>query len=247
MITNTTWKKFCETRDRFLLFTDELVKRQPNLLHWEQELADQRGGPMYRVETPVVFNRALEEITPSSTIKMILVADNPGRIEQAAVNKRYLIGMSGKIADGFFKKNAELGINFRSDVIILNKTPIHTPRTGELLKLRRLGGDSLAADMEEAQREMASLLFEFHKIFNPVMVWITGYSEMKKGGIFEVYTDAIRESYGRNLKMREDLFVYRHFSMNQFVIDLKKKALQGEEIACTLKRIGAAYREKIFE
>jgi hypothetical protein len=131
-------------------------------------------------------------------------------------------------------------------VLILNKTPVHTPRTAELGELRRLGGPRIAAAIIESQRAMADLLLEFHRCLAPVPVWIIGYSEMKKGGIFEVYTETIKTLYASLPKRREELLFFRHFSMNQFTIDLKQQSLPGEGLAETLKRIGGAYRERVL-
>jgi hypothetical protein len=93
---------------------------------------------------------------------------------------------------------------------------------------------------------MARLLPEFHLALAPVPVWIIGYSEMKAGGIFEAYTEAIRAWYKNRPRRRGELFFYRHFSMNQFTIDLRQKTLAGESPGETLKRIGAAYRDRVL-
>jgi hypothetical protein len=247
----SAWNKFVKARDRFRLATEETGRSLPKLRNIQQELADGRGGKnaSYVVETPVVYNGALEEITKGDNIKLILVADNPGRREQSAENRRYLIGQSGKIAGNFFQRNPELGIELRNIAHILNKTPIHTPRTVELRELCRLetktGGRSLASVLEESQRTMASLLAEFHAALG-AQVWIIGYSEMKKGGIFEAYTEALKNLYADKDLMREQLFFFRHFSMNQFTIDLNRQALPGETVSESLMRIGEAYRKRVL-
>jgi hypothetical protein len=179
-------------------------------------------------------------------IKLILVADNPGRREQAAQNRRYLIGPSGKIAQNFFMNNPFLGIDFRKNVIILNKTPIHSARTVELKELVRLYEDvSFKNALEESQRIMAGLLLEFHNALG-AKIWITGYSEMKKGGVFEVYTENLKEMRAQTPDFNENVFLFRHFSMNQFTADLKKQALENEPLEKSLQRIGAAYRQRIL-
>jgi hypothetical protein len=273
----SAWKKFTAARSRFRELAAQLDAALPALKTAQQKLVDSRGGPAYRVETPVVYNGALEEAGPGSEIKLILVADNPGRREQAAENRRYLVGPSGKIAEKFFRDNPELGIDFRKNVIILNKTPIHTPRTAELRDLCRrdaavpagktAGGGtpepppaSIGAAVAESQEAMARLLLEFHRALWPepsagtgdgvgaagVPVWITGYSEMKRGGIFEAYTEKLKELYAPFPALRKRLFLYRHFSMNQFTIDLRARTAAGERLPETLERIGAAYRERIL-
>jgi hypothetical protein len=245
-VNKKAWQGFVLARERCRSITEELVKAFPNLGKIEQRLADGRSGPSYRVQTPVVYNRALDEIGPHDRIKLILAADNPGRREQAAENRRYLVGPSGKLAEKFFREHPSLNIEFRKNVLILNKTPIHTPRTAELRELCRLGGPRLAAAITESQRAMAELLLEFHRCLAPIPVWIIGYSEMKKGGIFEAYTGAIKTLYAPLPRRREELLFFRHFSMNQFTIDLRRQSQKGEALEETLNRIGGAYRERVM-
>ncbi len=248
----TDWKNFDAARERFRHITKEIEKSLPKLKRIQQKFADSRSeakNAAYTVETPVVYNTALDDITIDDEIKLILVADNPGRREQAAENRRYLVGPSGKIAQKFFRDNPSLGIDFLKNVIILNKTPIHSPRTAELSLLcsieEETGGNSIARALESSQKNMADLLLEFQRALN-TQVWITGYSEMKKGGIFEIYTDRLKELYADKSELYKQIFFFRHFSMNQFTIDLKKQAIDGETTAKTLNRIGRAYRKRIL-
>lgn len=250
---NSVWNKFKNARERFRRAAEELERSLPGLKNIQQKLADKRGSgknSSYIVETPVVYNRALDDITIDDEIKLILVADNPGRREQASENRRYLIGPSGKIAAKFFRDNPSLGIDFLKNVIVLNKTPIHTPRTNELRNICRIeeqmGGNSIALALEQSQKIMAGLLLEFHQAFD-VPVYITGYSEMKNGGIFETYTEKLKELYADKEQMYKNIYFYRHFSMNQFTIDLRRQALPEETVLKTLKRIGSAYRKRILE
>jgi hypothetical protein len=95
---------------------------------------------------------------------------------------------------------------------------------------------------------MARLLLEFHETLHcgdALPVWITGYSEMGKGGVFETYSSEIKAIY-RGSGFADRIFLYRHFSMNQFTIDLKRQAVPGEPLAQTLERIGAAYRKRFL-
>ena len=244
ILDHSSWNKFKKVRETFRLYTEELSLSLPGLKSIQQKFADGRSEVSYKVETPVVYNNTLDDITVDDEIKLILVADNPGRREQAAENRRYLVGPSGKIANKFFKDNPALGIDFLKNVIILNKTPVHSPRTAELRELCRMD-NSLTTALESSQIFMADLLLEFHKALN-CSVWITGYSEMRKGGIFEVYTKRLKELYLNNKEMYKQLFIYRHFSMNQFTIDLKQQSLPGETVTKSLKRIGKAYRQRIL-
>jgi len=251
-VNKTEWKKFSAAKERFRRITEEIEKGLPKLKSLQQKFVDSRSdtkNAAYKIETPVVYNTALDDISINDEIKLILVADNPGRREQASENRRYLVGPSGKIAQKFFRGNPSLGIDFLKNVIILNKTPIHSPRTTELKLLCKLeeetGGHSIAAAIESSQKNMAELLLEFHNALN-TQVWITGYSEMKKGGIFEIYTNRLKELYADKPELYKQLYFYRHFSMNQFTIDLNKQTQKGETVAKTLKRIGQAYRKRIL-
>ena len=259
-MTKDSWEKFKKARERFKQETDSLSASLPNLKKIQQEFVNSRSEITYKIETPVVYNSALDDFTAEDEIKLILVADNPGRREQAAENRRYLVGPSGKIAHKFFRDNPSLGIDYLKNVIILNKTPIHSPRTNDLKKLhtdrepkvrRRHGGNgkkdssSLAIELDKSQKFMASLLIEFQEAL-ACPVWITGYSEMRKGGIFKSYTEELKTLYADKKEMYKQVFIYRHFSMNQFTIDLKKQAQGGETVLKTLKRIGKAYRERIL-
>ena len=246
------WNKFVKARDHFRYEVDELARSLPKLKNIQQKFADSRldgKNSSYAVETPVVYNSAIDDITIDDEIKLILAADNPGRREQAAENRRYLVGPSGKIAQKFFRDNPALGIDFLKNAIILNKTPIHSPRTVELRELCRIkeetGGRPLAAALEESQKTMACILFEFHEALE-TPVWITGYSEMRKGGIFEVYMEELKKIYSDKKEMYKQIFFFRHFSMNQFTIDLRQRSLPGETAAKSLRRIGKEYRQRIL-
>jgi hypothetical protein len=245
-----TWNKFVTAREHYREAVAQVKRSLPNIGGFQQELVNARsagksGGAAYTVETPVLYNAALDDVDNSGDIRLILVADNPGRREQAAENRRYLVGPSGKIAERFFREHPALGIDFRKNAIILNKTPVHTPRTAELRELCRLGGAAITDAIARSQRTMARLLLEFHKALAPVPVWIIGYSEMKKGGIFEAYTEEIQSLYDAG-KYRNDMFLFRHFSMNQFTIDINQQAEKKETLDQTLERIGTAYRRRIL-
>jgi hypothetical protein len=252
---DTVWNQFQKARNHYRREVKKLILKMPELQAIQQKLVNSRS-PSYPVETPIVYNSALDDINHNSEIRMILVADNPGRREQMAENRRYLVGPSGKIAEKFFRDNPSLNIDFRAHVIILNKTPVHTPRTAELKELCRLGGASLETALNDSQRFMAQILREFHQALSPensfscengpaLPVWITGYSEMKKGGIFETYTNELKSLYS-GTAMGNALFLYRHFSMNQFTIDLNRQRYKGEPRNKTLRRIGTAYRKRFL-
>jgi len=247
-MTKKAWDAFRKTAARYRAMVNDIAV--PNLSALIQTLVDKREGPSYTVDTPAVYNLAVDDFTPESEIKLILAGDNPGRREQAAENRRYLVGPSGKIAEKFFRDNPCLGIDFRKNVLILNKTPIHTPRTADLRELCAMGGSALTNAVISSQKSMATLLAEFWEALGgadaSVKVWIIGYSEMKKGGIFETYTETLKTLCAANPRLKDSILFFRHFSMNQFTIDLKKQSRPGETTEESLLRIGAAYRERVL-
>jgi hypothetical protein len=241
-----TYKAFCECRNNFRAITDDIKNTMPDLQKFQQRLVDSRSGPAYHVDTPVVYNTALDDVDESADIRLILVGDNPGRREQMAENRRYLVGPSGKIAENFFKREPELSIDFRKNVIIVNKTPVHTARTAELKELCALGGEKMKQVIGDSQVKMARLLADFFCALR-VPIWICGYSEMKRRGIFEKYTGALQDLIHGGVLDKNNIFLYRHFSMNQFTIDLSQKMPEyGTGAAETLRRIGTEYRERIL-
>jgi hypothetical protein len=223
----------------------------PGLPRLQDELRESLGYGDYRVETPVVYNRALDEIGPRDRLSYILVADNPGKKEQLAANNRYLVGQSGKLAEGFFRNR--LGVDFRREVAILNKTPIHTPKTAEMRKLLALaaardpeGGERLRAELVASQRAMAALAHRLHAASGAVL-WISGYGELKARGLFSAYAEALAEAYeGAPRRLLDRVWLFRHFSMNQFAIEVKEKADPGKPLLAELSRIGVENRKRVL-
>jgi len=207
-----------------------------------QELVDKRPkGKSYPVENPIVRNLALKD---ADEIKLILVGDNPGKDEQK--KKGYLIGKAGKNARSFFYSSPiakELGIkNFQKNVIVLNKTPIHTPQTKDLYQFRNTS-ESIAKVLEESQKIMAEILFKFHKAADfGVPVWIIGYPEMRDGDIFDPYIKKLKELYS-DKKMYEKMYFYYHFSYGWFTRNLED---QQKERQVDLKQLGKEYMEDIL-
>jgi hypothetical protein len=223
----------------------------------QETVRARQGYEDYRVETPIVYNRALDELGPGSEIKIILVADNPGKKEQLAANNRYLVGQSGKLAEGWFKR--ELGIDFRSEVLILNKTPVHTPKTAELAILARSSGlhrQRLEALLAGSQAAMADLAWRLYCALrepgaggsggSPAL-FISGLGELRKGGLFEIYRDELSRRMAKaGPDLRSGVWAFNHFSMNQFAIEIKKKARPGIPMADELARIGRENSLRIF-
>lgn len=163
----------------------------------------------YKVENSVVFNKNLKEIGTVGP-KYILVADNPGMDEQKNCNSCYLIGKAGKMARNFFINNG-LVKDFDKEVVVLNKSCIHTHSTKDLKKLKEF------SDLvSESQVFMADMAIDIQKLFK-CDVWIVGCSELKKRGLFEPYLNRLKERYSDDAqKLEKKIFFYPHFSYGNF-------------------------------
>lgn len=250
-MTDSQWKAFCDFKKIFIEKIDEWNKRCPQLQVLQEAAAKAANTPSYSFETPIVYNRDLDRFTRDDDIKLIVIGDNPGKDEQLLKNNKYLVGQAGKIADGFFKRNPELGVDFRKNVIILNKTPVHSAKTNQLKHIIKNGGVQVAALIRESQLWMAEQTAKLHSALCSGAsgggvapeLWLVGYAELKGKGIFIPYRDKLKESYGvctagtdlagANGTAGTDLlvsgayawskvYVFQHFSMNRFTIDLGK-------------------------
>jgi hypothetical protein len=226
---------FVAARESFKADVELWTRENPGLRAALEALREELGYSDYSVETPIVYNSLIDSFRPESTVRCILVADNPGKNEQKASNRSYLVGQSGKLAAAFFRNG--LGIDFRTEVLVLNKTPVHTPKTAEL---KHLSGYSRL--IEDSQRAMAALAFRFHALLG-CPLWIVGYSEL--GGLFAPFSKALRVAYSTaSPRLKDSVLVFRHFSMNQFSYDLKRSSLPDLGVEENLRRIGSAYRKK---
>lgn len=250
------YREFEAIREEFRASVKSWSEDHPYLLEAQERVRVKQGYEDYRVETPIVYNRALDDIAPEALIKVILVADNPGKKEQLAANNRYLVGQSGKLAELWFR--SELGMDFRREVLILNKTPVHTPKTAELALLAKSAGlhrSRLEALLAGSQAVMADLAWRLYCALRrddqpagmwPVL-WVSGLGELRKGGLFEIYRDEL----GRRLakaepEARAGVWAFNHFSMNQFAIEIKRKARAGSPIIEELARIGRENQVRVF-
>lgn len=246
-MTKEQFIEFCRIRDEFKTYVDELSARAtPWLLPLQEQLRRLQGYSDYSVETPIVYNRALNDVKAGDHIRFIIVADNPGKNEQLGKNQRYLVGQSGKLARSWFK--AELGLDFENQAVIINKTPIHTPKTAELRLLRKLAGQRLTeldALLVESQRRMADFAFRLHLCFD-CHVWISGYGELSGRGLFTPWAEALSGYYENTpSSIRQKVLVFRHFSMNQFAIEYKSNQT-GLTVMEKLEAIGQANRQRIL-
>ena len=244
-------------RNEFCSYCMTLNKAYKDVLKPLQIAARLSDTPDYPLETPVVYNTALDEVTEESDIRLIVIGDNPGKTEQREKMKRYLTGQSGKIAEGFFTRNAEFNTDFRKNAIILNKTPIHTAKTIHLKYLSKNGGLEIRKIISESQLFMAEKTAKLHQDLCAAArtsggiapeLWLVGYAELKENGIFGEYKSCLHSSYK---KMDEDwqrVYVFQHFSMNRFLIDLKNFMGKHKELGIieAAHELGTIHKKEIF-
>ena len=253
-MTESQWKAFSGFRDEFRDMTEKWAEECPHLAKMARKAAEQAGIPDYPVETPIVYNTSLDGISPDDRINLIVIGDNPGKDEQLAVNRRYLVGQAGKLAENFFRKNPELDTNFRKNVIILNKTPVHSAKTAMLRKMMAEGGDPVSSLIRKSQLWSARKTAELHRNLceaaengNAPELWLVGYSELKPRGFFSPYRDEFRKTYG-NSGTWKNVLVFQHFSMNRFSIDLKEFRTENPQLTTgqALNQLGTIHRDEIF-
>lgn len=259
-MTDNQWKIFCDFKNDLKKMVTKWQEQFPNLKNLQKQAAIIAKTPDYPFETPIVYNLALEEISKNDEIKLIVIGDNPGKDEQLAKNNKYLVGQAGKIAEGFFNRNENLGIDFRKNVIILNKTPIHSAKTSQLKTIARLGGEKISEFIKESQIWMAKRTAQLHiEMNNQILqenqteLWLVGYSELKEKGLFLNYRDELKKYYSVDDKSKSNwqkVFVFQHFSMNRFTIDLKNY-IEKKIDNCKIDReilheLGQIHRTEIF-
>lgn len=204
-MTTSQWNAFEKFKDEFRAQCKKWTQYSGELIPL-QKSSSQKDTPDYPIETPVVYNTAMDELSAESEIKLIVIGDNPGKNEQLSINQKYLVGQAGKLGEGFFRNNPDLQIDFRKNVIILNKTPVHSAKTKHLIAIEKglKSVNSPAQNLiEESQRWMAKKTAELHQAlikgadknsFIPEL-WLVGYTELKKNGIFIPYRDELKKAY----------------------------------------------------
>lgn len=245
-MTENQWSAFSAFRQSFKAKTEEWSAFSERLMPL-QKAALMGKTPEYPLETPVVYNRALDEITPEDDIRLLVIGDNPGKDEQLSKNNKYLVGQAGKIGAGFFARNPELGIDFRKNVIILNKTPVHSAKTAQLNYIRKNGGAEIRRLIEESQIWMAEHTAALLNALETAELWLVGYSELKDKGIFTSYKNALRSAC-RNDRVWERVFVFQHFSMNRFTIDLDAFRRKNSSLSLmqSIHALGTLHKEELF-
>lgn len=250
-MTQTEWKSFTNFRDEYKELCKKWSASYVNLSDLQRE-ASLKDTPPYPIENSIVYNTDYDKITENDDIRLIVIGDNPGKEEQLNKNQRYLVGQSGRIAEGFFRRNPELKTDFRKNAIIVNKTPVHTAKTAHLKYLAKNNADA-ATLILESQNEIARLTAELHKALDAEL-WIVGYAELKGRGVFIPYRDTLLNCYKEDSGVMNDawnkVFLYQHFSMNRFIVDLKNfseaQKNKDKTLSENLKEIGTGHRKEIF-
>ena len=257
-MTNFQWEcfnKFCTT---FKDMVTQWNNQAKSLIIVQEKAMDFFKNVDYELQTPIVYNTALDEITQNDEIKLIVIGDNPGKDEQLIKNQKYLVGQAGKLGNNFFKNHEELGIDFRKNVIILNKTPIHSAKTNQLKKFATFGGKEIEDLLKQTQIWMAQETAKLHQNLlkgsenkDYPQLWLVGYSELKEKGIFTDYKNELKRQYQTSEEAKNawaNVFVYQHFSMNRFSIDLKEFSTENKnlDLKTQLKTLGKKHKDEIF-
>ena len=117
-MTNFQWECFNKFRNTFKDMVTQWNNQAKSLIIVQEKAMEFFKNVDYELQTPIVYNTALDEITQNDEIKLIVIGDNPGKDEQLTKNQKYLVGQAGKLGNSFFKNHDELGIDFRKNVII---------------------------------------------------------------------------------------------------------------------------------
>ncbi|MCQ2590191.1 MAG: hypothetical protein MJ179_07185 [Treponema sp.] len=258
-MTDAQWNAFETFKKEFWQKVQEWTIKGSCLPPLQQKSACDCGVPFYNIENPVVYNTALDKIKKEDDIRLIVIGDNPGKSEQLNANKAYLVGQAGKIAEGYFRRNPELGVDFRKNAIILNKTPVHSAKTNNLKQMTKEGGKAVADLLEETQiwmaQKTASLLCDLINAAESEEqkpeLWLVGYSELRNKGLFLQYRDYLKEACLKAGGQTWDrVYVFQHFSMNCFTKDLANCIKNGTVNTSGLKnqfhQLGKIHKQEIF-
>lgn len=189
-----------------------------------------------------VYNKSLDEINPSE-VKYILVGDNPGQSELET--GYYLIGKAGQVARNLF---CQMGIDFDSQVLVLNKTVVFTKQTAGLKGLLKTNPEII----NETQIYMAEMICRLQEILGcPVL--IVGISDVRKAdgtwlkskSLFRPFFSVIQRNFSSS-PVSEQLLFGKHFSYGNFSKDLQK-APPVLELEQKVRLIGEQYRREFLK
>ncbi len=247
-MTADQFEAFAAFRDRFRLQCSQWLNAAGGRNGWLYDaihrIVEEDDSASYSIENPIVYNTTLDSVNETDELKVIIVGDNPGKNEQLDINRRYLVGQAGKLGEAFFKNHPELGVNFRKNAIILNKTVIHTPKTKQLSRLVSLAGERARSLLLATQAWMASETATLSTTLE-CDIWLVGYGELRSTGLFSEYARHLRDSLLQS-HASPGVFVYQHFSMNRFSIDLRDRYDQALDLQANLVNIGSLHRKEVL-
>lgn len=154
----------------------------------------------------------IEEPERLEQLEILLVGDNPGKKEKK--NQEYFSpeGMAGRQMDKFSK--AMFGEDYRHrKLLVLNKTPIHTPVTHQLKKVDN-------QPLDETQIYMAEMIKKLSEKLE-IPVWIVGLGYYKKGKMFHKFFSRLNNGEARVL-------MTPHFSMSSLFQSRAYRSFTGE-------------------
>lgn len=178
---------------------------------------------------PFIWNQELDPYVADparlANLRWIICSDNPG-VEEAKFG-RFLAptGRSGKEAR---KAIAQAGLDWDQQVIVLNKSVLHTPKTIDLKALP-------AAAVRETEEALAAIILDLLDR-TEAKLWIVGFGgcDAKEPGwprklagkerypascITPHFYAALRDGGAR---FKERIFISKHFSHGQFAIEMKQ-------------------------
>ena len=79
-------------------------------------------------------------------------------------------------------------------------------------------------------------------------LWLIGYSELKQNGLFIDYKNEFRQNYDKTSSAWQKVFVFQHFSMNRFSIDLNTFMIRHREMSVvdSAHALGLQHKDEIF-
>ena len=95
---------------------------------------------------------------------------------------------------------------------------------------------------------MAKETARLHKALGSTELWLVGYAELKARGIFTLYRDVLKDPYKDDTNAWDRVFVFQHFSMNRFLIDLKDFRSEHKNLTlkASIEMLGEAHKNEIF-
>ena len=117
------------------------------------------------------------------------------------------------------------------------------------LKLLAKADPRIFEAIRETQMYMAQKTAELHikmESESAVELWLVGYAEIKKHGVFELYRESLKNAYENAPRSWENVFAFQHFSMNRFAIDLKAHTPPDTPLVTALKNLGRAHKRELF-